>query len=224
MATEYLDCVEIEPKGQANAAVIWLHGLGADGHDFESIVPFLGLDEAVRARFVFPNAPQIPVTINGGMVMRSWYDITEMDLGRRNDSEGIQRSASQLADLIARENERGIPTDRVICAGFSQGGAIALYQGLRHPAKLAGILALSTYLVLADSLAEERSEINAQTPIFQAHGTFDPMVPFEGGELARRQLEQLGYSIEWHQYPMQHQVAPEEIEAIGKWLNRTLGD
>lgn len=223
MTSEYLDCVEIEPEGEANASVIWLHGLGADGNDFGPIVPYLGLEEEVRPRFVFPHAPQIPVTINNGMVMRAWYDITEMDLGRRNDCEGIQRSAAQLSALVERENGRGIASDRIISAGFSQGGAIALYQGLRYAERLAGILALSTYLVMPEELATERSEANLNTPIFQAHGTFDPMVPFQGGELARRQLEDLGYQVEWHQYPMQHQVVPQEIEAIGDWMNRILG-
>ncbi len=220
---ELLPCVEVTPfEGDPRHAVIWLHGLGADGHDFVPVVPELGLDPAVPVRFVFPHAPAIPVTINGGMVMPAWYDITEMDLGRRNDKAGIARSSEHVAALIQRENERGVATENIVLAGFSQGGAIALYAGLRHPQRIAGLLALSTYLVLEDHLAEERSEANAKTPVFLAHGSLDPMVPITGGQLARRTLEQLEYDVEWHDYPMQHQVCMEELRDIGTWLRKRL--
>lgn len=216
--TALLPCSEIEPTGgKADAAVIWLHGLGADGHDFEPIVPHLGVDGAVR--FVFPHAPAIPVTLNGGMVMPAWYDIAEMDLRRRHDEAGMRRSAARLTALVARENDRGVPTRRIVLAGFSQGGAVALFTGLRHPEPLAGILALSTYLVGADSLGTEASAANRTTPILQAHGTHDPMVAVQRGEDARDQLLGLGYPVEWHTWPMAHQVCLEEIELVGAWLN-----
>ncbi len=220
---DLLPCVEVAPfPGEPRHAVIWLHGLGADGHDFEPIVPELGLDPAVPVRFVFPHAPAIPVTINGGMVMPAWYDITNLDLGRRHDEEGVRRSARHVEALIRRENERGVPTANIVLAGFSQGGAIALHQGLRHPERLAGLLLLSTYLVLPDRLPAERSEANADTPVFQAHGSLDPMVPIAGGQLARRALEELGHDVEWHDYPMQHQVCLEELRDIGAWLRARL--
>jgi len=222
MTDDLLQCVEVPPAGEAEAAVIWLHGLGADGYDFQPIVPELGLDPELGVRFVFPHAPEIPVTINGGFVMRAWYDITEMDLERRHDERGIRSSAAHLTRLIARENARGIPAERIVVAGFSQGGAIALHTGLRHPERLAGILLLSTYLVLPDELESERSSANAATPILQAHGTMDPMVPCERGAQARDRLTALGYSVEWHEYPMMHQVCAEEIAVVGEWLGRVL--
>ena len=222
MSTELLQCVEVPATEPARATVIWLHGLGADGYDFPPIVPELGLDPALGVRFVFPHAPQIPVTINGGFVMRAWYDIFEMDLQRRHDEGGIRASAEHLTRLIQRENDNGIPAERIVVAGFSQGGAIALHTGLRHPEKLAGILALSTYLVLPDELENERSEANAATPIFQAHGTMDPMVPCERGAQGRDRLRALGYDVDWHEYPMMHQVCGEEIAAAGAWLSERL--
>ncbi len=222
MSAAYLECVEIEPRQKATSSVIWLHGLGADGHDFPPIVPALGLPEDHAIRFVFPHAPRIPVTLNQGMVMRAWYDIVELDLKRGHDEKGIRDSSGRLEELIVRENERGVPSECILLAGFSQGGAISLFTGLRYSERLAGILALSTYLLLESSLERERSGINADIPIFQAHGTFDPMVPFDKGTAARDRLRELGYSVQWHEYPMQHQVVLEEIQAIGAWLKRVL--
>jgi len=219
MSEPLLSCVEIEsPGGPAERSVIWLHGLGADGHDFEPIVPYLGLDEGLRVRFVFPHAPRIPVTVNLGMVMPAWYDIRQMDLRREHDEAGVRRSQGQVEALIRREVDRGVDAGRIVLAGFSQGGAIALHTALRHPARLAGVLALSTYLVCADSVEAERSAANAGVAVFQAHGTDDPMVPIERGEAARDRLAAWGHPVEWRTYPMGHQVHPEEIRDIGSWL------
>lgn len=218
-----LPCVEIEPRdGPARASVIWLHGLGADGHDFEPIVPELGLDSELALRFVFPHAPRISVTINGGFVMPAWYDLFEPDLERRHDEAGIRGSAAAIERLIAREHRRGVPSERIALAGFSQGGAIALHVGLRHGEPLAGIAALSTYVVLEDSLERERNAANAHTPIFQAHGASDPMVPLARGRAAHATLERLGYSVGFHVYPMQHQVCAEEIRDLGHWFAEVL--
>jgi phospholipase/carboxylesterase len=221
--TDYLSCVEIDAPTEATGSVVWLHGLGADGHDFEPIVPYLGLDPELSVRFVFPHAPKMPVTINGGMVMRAWYDITDIDLDRRQDEAHIRSSAEHVARLLARENDRGVPTSKIVLAGFSQGGAIALHQGLRHPERLAGILALSCYLVLPEAAATERSEANAGQSIFMGHGTFDPVVPVGRGEASRDLLQKMGYEVEWRSYPMQHQVHPQEITHVGAWLNQRLG-
>ena len=221
MSGEYLDCVEIEPAGgEAGAAVVWLHGLGADGHDFEPIVPYLGLRPDLRVRFVFPHAPRRPVTINMGMVMPAWYDIRELSLKREVDETGVHESAAQVGALIRRERDRGVPERRIVLAGFSQGGAIALHVGLRYPERLAGLLALSSYLVCDENLESERSEVARELPIFQAHGTADPMVPLAAGELARDRLRELGHAIEWKSYPMGHEVCPQEISDIGAVLNR----
>lgn len=217
-----LPCVEIDPVGAAHAAVIWLHGLGADGHDFEPIVPELRLPKHLRVRFVFPHAPSIPVTLNGGFVMPAWYDIAEVDLRRRHDEAGIRRSAAQVEALLAREVARGVPASRIVLAGFSQGGAIALFCGLRHRERLAGILALSTYLVGEDSLDAERSPANAEVPIFLAHGSFDPMVALSRGEAARDALIARGWTPEFRTYPMPHSVHPQEIVDVGQWLTRVL--
>ncbi len=222
MAEELLRCVEIEPRGTASASIIWLHGLGADGNDFVPIVPELGLEPELGVRFVFPHAPAIPVTVNQGMVMPAWYDILGLDFDRRHDAAGIRRSAGALTRLIARETARGVPSERIVLAGFSQGGAIALHTGLRHPDPLAGIVALSTYLVLPDELADQRSDANASTPIFQAHGTYDPMIAVERGVETREQLRAAGYAVTWHDYPMQHHVCAEEIAALGAWLRTRL--
>ena len=221
-APNLLPCVEIEPPREARAAVIWLHGLGADGHDFEPIVPELGLGD-LDIRFVFPHAPSIPVTLNGGFVMPAWYDIEEMDLRRRHDEQGIRCSSAAVEALIARERERGIPASRLLLAGFSQGGAIALFTALRHEETLAGVIALSTYLVCEESLPTERTAANQRTPVFQAHGTLDPMVPCDRGRAARDRLQALGYDIVWHEYPMQHQVCLEEIHDLGQWMRQQLG-
>lgn len=223
MPKEFLDAVQIDPPGgKARASVVWLHGLGADGHDFESIVPHLGLDPDLGVRFVFPHAPAIAVTLNHGMVMPAWYDIAELDLRRRHDEAGVRRSAAQIRALLGRENNRGVPSERIVLAGFSQGGAVALFEGLRHPRRLAGILALSTYLVCEDALLAEAAPANADTPIFQAHGSFDPMVTLDRGEAARDRLLALGYAVHWESYPMEHQVCMEEIEAVGAWLAERL--
>lgn len=224
METPQVECVEVTPKGRdAERAVIWLHGLGADGHDFEPIVPLLGLDRGPATRFVFPHAPVRPVTVNMGMRMRAWYDIVGMDFHRQEDEDGIRESSRIANALIERENERGIATEHIVLAGFSQGGAIALHAGLRHPERLAGIVALSTYLVRAASLQSEASAANRETPIFQGHGTHDPMVVFERGTTARDTLVEAGYAVEWHEYPMQHNVLPEELDHIGAFLRGVLG-
>lgn len=220
--SDLLECIELPPAGEANAAVIWLHGLGADGHDFPPIVPELQLPADHGIRFLFPHAPTRPVTINGGMVMRAWYDILSMDFERRADEAGVRASAEALAALIARERERGVPSERIVLAGFSQGGAIALHEGLRHPERLGGIIALSTYLACDGDLEGERTAANQDVPIFQAHGTHDPMVQHERGTAARDRLLGLGYGIEWHEYPMMHQVCLEEIQALGTWLRGRL--
>jgi len=219
---ELLERIAVEPPSSpADAAVVWMHGLGADGHDFPPIVAELGLPADHGVRFVFPHAPRIPVTINGGMVMRAWYDILTMDLERRCDADGVERSAQHAADLVAHEREQGIPSERILLAGFSQGGAIALHQGLRHPEPLAGIVALSTYLPVPVEEGDLSPTARA-TPVFQAHGTMDPMVPSQRGEAARERLTELGVDVEWHDYPMMHQVCLEEIEALGAWLRRRL--
>jgi len=222
-APELLPAVEVEPGIPARAAVIWLHGLGADGHDFEPVVPYLGLEPGLGVRFVFPHAPRRSVTINMGMVMPAWYDIRSADLRRDADESGIRASAARIRDLVAREKERGIPADRIVLAGFSQGGAIALHVALRFGEPLAGLLALSTYLVLEDSLADEAAAASRAVPIFQAHGVHDPLVAYERGEAARAKLESLGYTVEWRSYAMGHEVCPDEIRDVGAWLGARLG-
>lgn len=216
--TDLLDCVRIEPAGEAKTTVLWLHGLGANGHDFEPVVPELRISPDLGVRFLFPHAPSIPVTLNKGMVMPAWYDIAEMDLQRRHDEAGIRRSAAQVRALIERENAAGIPTSRIVLAGFSQGGAIALFGGLRHPDALAGILALSTYMVCEDSLDAECSAANRQTPILQMHGTHDPMVTLDRAEHCRDVLVGRGYPLDWKTYPMPHAVHPQQILDVGQWL------
>jgi len=211
-----LDAIEITTGESPDLAVIWLHGLGADGHDFGPIVPELRLGLPVR--FVFPHAPVRPVTINGGMAMRAWYDILGFDRQAKEDAAGIRASAAAVTELIERELARGIASNRIVLAGFSQGGAIALQTALREPRPLAGVLALSTYLPLAATLAAERSEANAGIPIFMAHGTADTVLPLSLAESSRRSLEGLGYAVDWHAYSMPHSVCVEEIGAIGAWL------
>lgn len=221
-----LDSVTLEPQnapqGQADAAVIWLHGLGANGHDFPPIVPELGLPKDHAIRFVFPHAPAIPVTINGGMVMPAWYDILSMESIREVDEAGVRLSAERIEALIAAERERGIPADRIVLAGFSQGGAIAMHLGLRYPERLAGLVLLSTYMACDANVDEEHSAANQDIPILQCHGTHDPMVRLSMGEAARDRMQGLGYTVEWHTYPMMHQVVMEEVEAIGAFLRRVL--
>ena len=211
-----LDAIEITTGPKSRFAVLWLHGLGADGHDFEPIVPELGL--GVPVRFVFPHAPVRPVTINGGMAMRAWYDILGFDRRAREDAAGIRASAAAVTELVDREIERGMSSDRIVLAGFSQGGAIALHTALREPRPVAGVLALSTYLPLAATLASERSAANARLPLFMAHGTDDGVLPLQLAETSRGALEALGYAVEWHAYPMAHSVCMEEVGAIGAWL------
>lgn len=216
-----LRCVELGPE-DADATVIWMHGLGASGHDFPPVVPHLGLPPESRVRFVFPHAPRIPVTINMGMVMPAWYDILGMDLRTRHDEAGIRSSAEHVERLIERERERGVAAERLVLAGFSQGGALALHCGLRHAERLAGILVLSAYLLLPETTAAERSPANAETPILQCHGTFDPMVAESRGRAARDALRELGYTVEYETWPMQHEVCLEEIQRIGAWLREVL--
>jgi phospholipase/carboxylesterase len=222
-AAELLSCIEIEPRKKAQWSVIWLHGLGADGHDFESIPPYLQLDPRHAVRFVLPHAPSIPVTLNGGMRMPAWYDIRDGDLRTRHDEAGIERSAGQLRDLLARELARGVPSNHVFLAGFSQGGAIAVHTALRHAQPLAGILALSTYLVLGERLPAELQSANRGIPVFAAHGTQDPMVQPRRGLELKETLEKLGCRVEWHTYPMEHSVCMEELVDIGAWMNRVMG-
>jgi phospholipase/carboxylesterase len=212
-----MDAVEIETGPRPQAAVIWLHGLGADGHDFEPIVPELELQRPVR--FVFPHAPIRPVTINQGMRMRAWYDILQFG-GGPEDAAGIRASQELLEGRIAEERKRGM--SRIVLAGFSQGGAIVLQTALRHPERLAGVLALSTYLPLAGTVQAERAAANADLPIFMAHGRYDDIIPLARAEQSRRLLEGLGYPIEWRAYAMPHSVCPEEIADISAFLRRIL--
>jgi phospholipase/carboxylesterase len=217
-----LPTVENETAANPIYSVIWLHGLGADGNDFAPIVPELVSPQWPALRFVFPHAPVRPVTVNGGMPMRAWYDIYGFDLVSRQDEAGMRASIAQVEALIAREQERGVPSERILLVGFSQGGAIALAAGLRHAQKLAGIIALSTYLPLADSLATERSAANAAVPIFWGHGTLDPVVVLQRGLDSRAALEALGYHVQWHTYPMPHAVCPDEIADLRRWIGERL--
>ncbi len=220
--TQPLPAVEIEPPGAARASVIWLHGLGADGHDFEPIVPHLDLPPACNVRFIFPHAPRRPVTINNGMVMPAWYDISGSEFNRGEDAQGIRESSDTVRRFIARETERGIDPSRIVLAGFSQGGAIALHTGLRFGQPLAGIMALSTYLPLQDTLERERSAANQDTPILMIHGRQDNVVPPPLAHLSRQYLESLGYSLQWREFDMGHSVSNEEIVVISRWLARRL--
>ncbi|HJT99219.1 MAG TPA: alpha/beta hydrolase [Rhodanobacteraceae bacterium] len=213
-----LETIELETAPNPRHAIIWLHGLGADGNDFRPIVPELVDPAWPPLRFVFPHAPVRAVTINGGMRMRAWYDILAPQIAAQQDVAGIRASIVALDELIAREGARGIPPERVILAGFSQGGAIVLAAGVRHAAKLAGVVALSTYLPLDGLTAAERNEANADLPIFMAHGSYDPVVPEMLGTLSRDALKALGYAIEWHSYPMAHQVSPPEIADLRAWI------
>ena len=214
-----LETIEIETGREPRAAVIWMHGLGADGHDFEPIVPELGMPASPGVRFVFPHAPLQPVTINGGAVMRAWYDVTN---DGRQDAAGVRASQGRVEALIARERKRGVAAESIVLAGFSQGGAIALQSGLRHPERLAGILALSTYLPLPDTVEKEASQANRDLPIFMAHGTQDPVIPLSWAMRSRDHLLRLGYAVEWREYPMPHSVCAEEIADVGAWLLRLL--
>ena len=216
------ECVEVSTGNEVDGAVIWLHGLGADGHDFEPLVPELRLPQDLPLRFVFPHAPVRPVTLNGGVPMRAWYDIFSIDRDGPIDEEGIRQSADTLVALIEREHQRGVPFDRIVVAGFSQGGAIACHSALRFSHKLAGLMALSTYIPLRSTLQKEVADSDTSQstdlPIFMAHGTYDPVLPYHLGTTSRDTLQNLGYTVEWHEYPMQHAVCADEIDDIRHWL------
>lgn len=222
MADDLLPALELEPELAPNGSVIWLHGLGADGNDFVPIMNELRLPAGLRLRFVFPHAPVRPVTINGGYPMRAWYDIIAANLSERADAAGVRASALQIEALIAREKARGIAASRILLAGFSQGGVIALHTALRHSERLAGVIALSTYLVLADTLPAEASPANRDVPILMAHGRDDPVVLLQWAELSRAALVRNGYTVEWHTYPMQHSVSWEEVRDVSQWMVRVL--
>jgi phospholipase/carboxylesterase len=217
-----VDAVEIETGPKPTGTVIWLHGLGADGHDFEPIVPELTSPGERALRFVFPHAPIRPVTLNGGFAMRAWYDIVSLDRRGPEDERGVRDSQAAIEALISRENQRGVASEHIVLAGFSQGGALALYTGVRHRERLAGIMGLSCYLVLAERLAAERTPANQATPIFLAHGAEDPVLAPVLGEQARRLLVENGYTVEWHTYSMPHSVCPQEVTDIAAWLRRLL--
>jgi phospholipase/carboxylesterase len=219
---ELLQTIEIETGPAPSAAILWLHGLGADGNDFVPIVRELNLPEELPIRFVFPHAPMIPVTLNGGYVMRAWYDISFDGVQKRPDADGIRASQAAIERLIEREKTRGIAAERIVLAGFSQGGAITLQTGLRHAERLAGMMVLSSYLPLADSVPDERNEANAQTPIFMAHGQDDPVIAIELAKQSVEQLQALGYPVDWHEYPMEHSVCLPEMADISAWLARVL--
>ena len=221
---DILPHVELATGPEPAGTVIWLHGLGADGWDFVPIVRELPLPETLALRFVFPHAPERPVTINNGFVMRAWYDIAMNDIARLPDERGIRESQAAVERLIARERDRGIESARIVLAGFSQGGAIALQAGLRHADRLGGIAALSTYLALEESLDQEASAANRATPIFMAHGTQDPIVPIALAEASAAALKRRGYEVEWEAWPMPHSVCAEEIQSLADFLARIYGD
>ena len=217
-----LKTVEQEPDRPAQASMIWMHGLGADGHDFASLPPQLEVSPDLALRYVFPHAPVIPVTLNMGTRMRAWYDIVRLD-ARGQDEDGINRSRASIDGLITREIERGVPSSRIVLGGFSQGASMALFTGLRHAAPLGGILALSGYLPLHESLPAEASAANLRVEILQAHGRRDDVVPYQLGHSTAELLRAAGYRVEWHEYAMAHQVCLEEVQEMGRWLNRVLG-
>jgi phospholipase/carboxylesterase len=219
--SEPLQAIEIETRPKPSHSVIWLHGLGADGNDFVPIVQELSLPP-LGIRFVFPHAPMRPVTINGGFVMRAWYDIAYQDLVMKEDEPGLRQSQEMIEALIAKEETRGVPMSRVVIAGFSQGGVIALQTGLRQPERLAGVMSLSAYLPLKQKVEKERNTANKEVPIFLGHGIADTMVPLSLGTASRDQLLKLGYDVDWHQYPMPHSVCAEELEDVSAWLTRVL--
>jgi phospholipase/carboxylesterase len=222
MAEQTLDFIQHDTGADPRHAVIWLHGLGADGHDFEPIVPELNLPASTPVRFIFPHAPTQPVTINGGMVMRAWYDITGMDLSAGVDEAGINRSAAHLRRLAQAAVDSGIASEHIVLAGFSQGGVIALHTGLQYPEPLAGIIALSTYVAMPDTIRESASDANREIPIFMAHGRFDPVIPHSLGRQSADFLAGRGYPVQWHDYPMEHAVHPDEIRDLGDWLRGVL--
>lgn len=219
---QLLDNIEIETAPNPQVAVIWMHGLGADGNDFVPLVKELDLAGLPGIRFIFPHAKTMPVTINNGYVMRAWYDIAGTDIARREDEPGLRASQVDVEALIAREKARGIPAERIILAGFSQGCAMTLQTGLRHNEKLAGLLCLSGYVPLADKISNERSEASLTTPIFLAHGTHDGVIPVARAHQSRDLLKALGYQVEWHEYMMQHSLCLEEVNDISAWLKKVL--
>ncbi len=223
MRPEPLATVEIEPSRPAEAVVVLLHGLGADGHDLEPIPSELRLAASPALRWVLPHAPVRPVTINAGARMRAWYDVTGFDRRAREDEAGIRESAEAVRGLLERERARGVPADRIVLAGFSQGGAMALFTGLRERARLAGVVALSGYLPAASTLAQEAHPANAAVPIFMAHGSLDPVVPISLGEASRDLLRSRGYEVDWHAYPMPHSLSADELADLRSWLLRALG-
>jgi len=220
--SDVLQNIEVCTSDNPQISVIVLHGLGADGNDFVPVVDELDLAGLPGIRFIFPHANTMPVSINGGYVMRAWYDIVHTDLGRQEDEKGLRASQLQVEALIAREKARGIPAHRIVLAGFSQGCAMTLQTGLRHPEKLGGLLCLSGYVPLADKIAAERTEVSMQTPIFLVHGRMDPVIPVQRAIASRDLLVQLGYQVEWHEYPMQHSLCQEEIVHMGAWLKKVL--
>lgn len=220
--TRFLETIELNPTNKATASVIWLHGLGADGNDFTPIIPELNLPNNLSIRFIFPNAPMQPVTINNGYIMRAWYDIVSLESTKHADEEGIKKSVHELGRLIEREENLGIPSERIILAGFSQGAVIALSTGLTYHKRLAGILALSGYLPFSEKIMATKTLENKNTPIFLAHGTGDNVVPYFLGEATRDILQKNGLAVAWHSYRMAHSVCMEEIQDIGKWIKETL--
>jgi phospholipase/carboxylesterase len=222
MSDPLLASVEIATGPDPKASVIWLHGLGADGHDFEPAVPQLMRGQTRALRFVFPHAPVRPVTLNGGMPMRAWYDILQLNRLAAEDEPGVRSSYAALQMLIRRENERGVASEHIVLAGFSQGGAMALYSGTRLPERIAGIVGLSCYMPIAAAFSTERHISNHGTPIFMAHGSLDPVVGPDLGETARALLVASGYAVDWHSYPMGHSVCAEELAAVAAFLQRVL--
>jgi phospholipase/carboxylesterase len=220
LSERLLETIEIETAPNPAASIIWMHGLGADGNDFAPLADEIELPVAVR--YIFPHAPMMPVSINAGYVMRAWYDISDAAL-RREDETRVRASQKNVEALLAREKSRGIGANRMVLAGFSQGGAIALHTGLRHSERLAGVMALSTYVPLADTLALEANPVNRELQVFMAHGTADPTIPFARAQASRELLLRQGYALEWHEYRMQHAVCPQEIADLGAWLARVLG-
>ena len=220
--TQLLETIEIDTAPNPTVAIIWMHGLGADANDFVPLVKELNLAGLPGIRFVFPNAKTMPVTVNNGYVMRSWYDIIGTDIARREDEAGLRASQADVEALIAREKSRGIPAERIILAGFSQGCAMTLQTGLRHDEKLAGLLCLSGYVPLADKISNERSEASLKTPIFLVHGTHDGVIPVARAHQSRDLLKALGYQVEWHEYMMQHSLCLEEVNDISAWLKKVL--
>ena len=220
--SDLLEHIQIETNDNPDIAIIWMHGLGADGNDFVPMVRELDLDGLPGIRFIFPHAKTMPVTINNGYVMRSWYDIAGLEAARREDENGLRASQKDIEAFIEREKARGIPASRIILAGFSQGCAMAIQTGLRHPEQLAGLLCLSGYVPLSAKLATERTDASKSTPIFMAHGRYDNVVPFNRAEASRDLLVSLGYQLEWHEYAMQHTLCLEEVQHISAWLKKVL--